>query len=166
MPENVAAVGQYSGDTLISLDALSSEPDEEVTGVYTGYSMVGNIMQIKVKVGNSQNAGTYTCIENVPITYQDQPATIRSFSNGDTVTLELSGGVVQAIRGEEKAVEISNATVSDLSIDGSDLVMTIESGNEDYDGKSYPVSSDVRVTKNGKDDDMSSIYVGDKVTLT
>lgn len=166
IPNNVAAVGQYSGDTLISLDALSSEPDEEVTGVYTGYSMVGNIMQIKVRVGNSQNAGTYTCIENVPITYQDQPATIRSFSNGDTVTLELSGGVVQAIRGEEKAIEISNATVSDLSIDGSDLVMTIESGNEDYDGKSYPVSSNVRVTKNGKDDDMSSIYVGDKVTLT
>lgn len=166
IPENVAAVAQFSAGELISLDALSDQSDEEVIGVFSGYSTVSGIIQVKVKVGDSSTVSTYTCIEDVPITYQGSPATIQSFKSGDSIVLELSGGSVQSIRGEESELTITNATVSALDIGDTDLTMTISSANSDYDGNTYPVADNVRVTKNSKDSDMASIYVGDKVTLT
>ncbi len=166
IPQNVAAVAQYSAGELVSLDALSDESDEEITAIYSGYSTVGGIIQLKVRVNGSSTTSTYTCIEDVPITYQGSPATIRSLQSGDSIVLEVSDGKVQSIRGEEKETTISNATVSAIDIGDTDLTMTISSANEEYDGMTYPVSDDVRVTKNSQTSDMASVYVGDKVTLT
>ena len=167
MPENVTAVVQFSGDNPVSIDAMSEVPDEQIVAIYSGYNTVGSIIQIKVKEKTSSDTVTaYNCIADVPITYAGSPATIKSFKSGDTVTLEIADGVVQAISGGEKSETISNATITDMEIGDTDLNITISSADSNYDGKTYPVSSDVRVQKNNKDADMSEIYVGDKVTLT
>lgn len=167
LPENVTAIVQYSGDTPVSIDAMSDVPDEQVVAIYSGYNTVAGVIQIKVKdTASSDVVKTYNCIENVPITYAGSPATIKSFKSGDTITLELAGGVVQAISGGEKSETVSNVTIEAIDIGDTDLSITISSANSEYDGKTYPVSSNVRVTKNNSDSDMSSIYVGDRVTLT
>ena len=166
LPENVAVVIQYSGDKVISFDAMSDKSDEEITGVYAGYNTSGSSMYIKVKASETaQTVKTYTADLDVPITYHGSPATIKSLQNGDSVILSISDGKVQAVYAVEKEIEISNAVVSDIEISGEDVYMTIESSNDKYDGMKYLVSDSVSVTKNGKSVDMTQIYNGDKVTL-
>lgn len=166
IPDNVSAVAQFSADQLVSLDALSEESDTEVIAVFNGYNTVGGIIQVRVTVGDSSTVSTYTCVEDVPITYQGSPATIRSFKSGDSIVLEVSDGKVQSISGGEKSETISNATISAIDIGETDLTITISSADDAYDGKTYTVASDVSVTKNNDSSDMASVYVGDKVTLT
>ena len=52
-----------------------------------------------------------------------------------------------------------------MDITDDQVVMTISSGNPEYDGKSFVVSDTVSVTKNSSESDLSSVYEGDKVDL-
>ncbi len=166
IPASVSAIAQFSGDELVSLDALSAESDKVVTAVYSGYNTVSNHIEIKVKVEGSSATRTYMCVANVPITYQGTPATIKSIKAGDTIQLSISNGEVQSITASEKSITISSATVSAIDIEDGEVYMTIESGDSDYDGMTYAVSSDAKVEKNAKETSMSEVYVGDKVKLT
>ena len=167
LPENVSVIAQFTGDKLAALDALSDKADEIVTATYSSQSILGGYTQIKVKDNKTGLTRTFMCIDNVPVTYAGSPATLKSLKSGDTVTLTVADGKVQAISAAEKAVTISNAVVESLDInDDNELVMTISSTNDEYDGQSYIISDSVSVTKNSKDSEMSEIYVGDKVTIT
>lgn len=167
MPENVDVLIQYSGDKVVSFDAMAAVGDKEVTGIYAGYNSTNDSYLIKVKATeSSQNTKSYTAPKDVPITYQGSPATIKSLQNGDSIILYLSDDKVQAIEAVEKESEIANVTVKDIDIDGETVYMTISSSDDELDGKRYPVKSSVSVKKNGKDADLQSVYVGDKVTLT
>ncbi|MGN0182459.1 MAG: S-layer homology domain-containing protein, partial [Candidatus Ornithomonoglobus sp.] len=166
--EDLPVVLQLSGDNVIAVDAISDQPEQTITAVYQGYSSLGSIYQLKVKESStSVTVKTYTCIENVPITYQGTPATIKSLQAGDQVELELSNGKVVAVSASEKSTTITGATVTafDIGDDGT-LTMTISSSNSEYDGRTYPVASDAVAKKNNNDIELSSVYVGDKVTLT
>ncbi len=166
--ENLPVVIQLSGDTVVSVDAISEQPEQTLTAIYQGYSTLGTIYQIKVKDSTSSSTvKTYTCIEDVPVTYQGSPATIKSLQSGDQVELELSNGKVAAISASEKTTTITGATVTafDIADDGT-LTMTISSSSSEYDGKTYPVASDASAKKSNNEVELSSIYVGDKVTLT
>lgn len=166
--ENLPVVLHLSGNNVVAMDAISDQPEQTVTAVYQGYNTLGSLYQIKVKESSaSSTVKTYTCIENVPVTYQGTPATIKSLQTGDQISLDLSNGKVTAISASEKNVTITGATVEAFEIgeDGS-LTMTISSSNSAYNGKTYPVASDATATKSNKEVELSSIYVGDKVTLT
>lgn len=166
--ENLPVVIQLSRDTVVAVDAISDMPEQMITAVYQGYNTVGTVYQVKVKDSSiSSTVKTYTCIEDVPVTYQGSPATIKSLKSGDQVDLELSNGKVVAISASEKSATITGATVSafDIGDDGT-LTMTISSSSSEYDGKTYPVAPDASAKKNNKEVDLSSVYVGDKVTLT
>ncbi len=168
IPENVPVIIRTSGDELAAVDALSETPDEIITVIYSSSVTSGSITSIKVKeTASATKVKTYTCIENVPVTYKGSPATLSSLQAGDQITLTLSGGKVQSISGAEKSITISNATVTALDIDDEGiLTMTISSGNPDYDGKSYVVEGDAVVKKNASDKaTMADVYVGDKVKL-
>lgn len=167
LPDNVAAVVQYSGDELYSVDAMSEDSDVSISAVYSGYSTTGKAIIIKVKESGSETVKSYTTIDNVPITYEGSPATIKSFKAGDTVTLEIADGKVQAITGAEKSIKIEGATVTEAVMGETDFLITISSAVASYDGMTYPVSSEVSVQKNGDIyADLTDIYPGDKVTLT
>ncbi|MGN1116131.1 MAG: S-layer homology domain-containing protein, partial [Candidatus Ornithomonoglobus sp.] len=166
--EDLPVVLQLSGDNVIAVDAISDQPEQTITAVYQGYSTLGGIYQIKIKESStSSTVKTYTCIENVPITYQGTPATIKSLQAGDQVELELSNGKVAAISASQKSTTITGATITafDIGDDGT-LTMTISSSSSEYDGKTYPVASDAVAKKNNNEVALSSVYVGDKVTLT
>ncbi|MGN0163895.1 MAG: hypothetical protein ACI4EA_10025, partial [Candidatus Ornithomonoglobus sp.] len=159
---------QLSGDNVVAVDAVSEQPEQTITAVYQGYNTLGSVYQVKIKDSStSTTIKTYTCIDNVPVTYQGTPATIKSLKTGDQVELELSNGKVVAISASEKSTTITGATVTafDIGDDGT-LTMTISSSNTEYDGKAYPVASDATAKKSNKEVDLSSVYVGDKVTLT
>lgn len=167
IPENAAALIQFSGDKVVLIDAMASTPDEEVTAIFSGYNASSTTMRISVKMSeNSQTVKTYTCDVDVPITYAGSPATIKALKAGDSIVLSISDGVVKAINAVEKVAEVKGATITDIEVDGDETYITISSSDSAYDGKTYPVSNTVSVTKNNEDAEMTSIYVGDKISFT
>ena len=155
----VEAVFVKSGNTLVS------EPDRTITGRFVNSSVKSGVVSIKIKPDNSEENETYECASNISVTYDGSPATVRSFADGDVVTVNLVNGKIASLAGESKTTTISGATIENMEI-GDDIKITISHGNDAYNGKTYAVSSDVVVKKNTSTVDLSSIYKGDKVTLT
>ena len=136
-----------------------------ITGRFVNSSVKSGVVSIKIKPDDSEENETYECASNISVTYDGSPATVRSFADGDVVTVNLVNGKIASLAGESKTTTISGATIEDMEI-GDDIKITISHGNDAYNGKTYAVSSDVVVKKNTSTVDLSSIYKGDKVTLT
>ncbi|MGN0106313.1 MAG: hypothetical protein ACI4A5_01280, partial [Hominilimicola sp.] len=146
------------------VDTLSSQPDKTVKGKYVSYASTAGKTTIRItdEEGETQS---YECAENITVTYDGSPATVRSFTKGDSITLELVNGKIASIIGENKTTTITGAIVENLDVtDG--VKMTISHGDSAYNGKTYEVSSDVTVKKNDATVGLDSIYKGDKVNLT
>ncbi len=161
----VNATLTLAGDTLITVDTLSSQPDQTITGKYVSYASTSGKTTIKVTSDEDSETKSYECSDSISVTYDGSPATVRSFSKGDTITLELVNGKIERVSGGSKDSTITSATVTNMDItDG--VKITISHANKDYDGQTYAVSDDVSVKKNDASVGLDSIYNGDKVNLT
>lgn len=166
IPENVEAVVQFSGDDIIGIDAMSDEGDKEVSAIFVGYNSSSTMNTIKVKdTENATTTRTFRAALDVPVTYQGSPATMKAIKAGDSIVLSISDGQVVAISALEKTSNISGVKVSEITVENSKTYMTVSSSDEAFDGKKYPVSNTVSVTKNGKDSDLTQLYAGDSVSL-
>lgn len=165
VPVNVSAIFTYADGRLLYIDVLSRIADETVEGIFRSYASHSGVLSVMLQVTGESEIQTYECAADVSVMRNNQSATIRDFSQGDYVTLELSGGLVQNIIGEPRESTIRSATIEAMNI-ASDITITISHANSDYDGKTYAVSDDVRVRKNGDTSDLSQIYRGDVVDLT
>ena len=164
MPTAVEAVVTLSGNKLASLETISSLPDETVTGKYVSHATTSGKTTIRITLDATDESKSYECLSDVSVTYDGSPATVRSFTKGDVVTLELKNGKVAKIIGDNKVTTISGAIVDSIDItDGVKITITHTDSN--YDGKTYDVSSDVKVKKNDITVGLDSIYKGDKVKL-
>ena len=125
-----------SGDNVVAFDAMSDQSDEEISVVFMGYNSSSTITRINVKDSESSDyVRTFTCVKDVPVTYQGSPATLKALKAGDSVVLTLSDGKVQAISAVEKTVEINNATVESIDVSDEDVTITIAHEKSEYDGK-------------------------------
>ncbi len=166
MPENVKSVLSFSNGALMTVDALSAESDREISGTYIGFtSSGGSVTSVTIQPLNGGEQETIQCADKVTITYNGESATMASFNkNGEIMTLTIEGGLITAISGEKKTSTITGAVLEEISQDPFEI--TIAHSSSEYDGKTYPVSTTVDVTKNGNDVNFQSIYEGDKVDLT
>lgn len=162
---NVDAIITLSGNNLVSVDSLYSQPDETIQGRYVSYGTSSGKTTIRIIPYGETTTQGYECASNLSVTYDGSPASIRSFSKDDIITLNLVNGKVKSITAETKTTSISGAIVEKVNV-GDQITITISHGNDEYNGKTYPVSSDVSVKKNDVPCDLNEIYKGDKVTLT
>ncbi len=162
--ENIDVILTLSGETLVGIDSVAALPDETVRGKYVSYATTSGKTTLRM-TDEEGETHSYECASDVSVTYEGSPATIRSFTNGDIITITLSNGKVASIMGETKATTISGAIVESLNV-GNGITITISHGNSAYDGQTYDVSSDVSVKKNDATVGLDSIYAGDKVNLT
>lgn len=161
----VNAVLTFSGDKLLSIDAISSQPDETVKGRYMSkQNTSGKLFISMIPTGESKSV-SYECAPDVSMMFDGSPSEITSFQKDDPLELEISDGKVVSINGTKKEVKISNATIVNVSILPS-LTVTISHADDAYDGKTYEVSDNVSVRKNDVPSSMDQIYAGDKVALT
>ncbi len=165
MLEGVSAVITLSGDKLVSIEAVSSIPDETVTGIYKVKRNSSGKLYVHVVPTGATEAVIYECAPDVTMMYEGSPATINSFKEGAFVELELSDGLVTALTGEEKQEKVTNITITEVSITPS-LTVEISHADDAYDGKVYAVADNVVVKKNDVSIDMDEIYAGDKGTMT
>ncbi len=165
MIEGVNAIFTLSGDKLVCIEATSSTPDETVTGVYKVKRNSSGKLYVHVIPTGEKEAKIYECAPDVTMMYDESPATINSFKEGDFVELELSDGLVSSITGSKKEVKVTNVTIDEVSITPS-LTVTVSHADEAYDGIAFPVSDNVVVKKNDVAVGMDEIYPGDKGTMT
>lgn len=161
----VQAIITLANGVLVAVDIISSEPDMVVTGKYKSMSTSNGIISISFIPSGETATKKYECTEDVSIFFDGTPATMRSFTEGAYITLELVNGKIAIVRGETKTVTVTGATVESLDVDET-VTLTISHGNSEYNGKTYPVADNVSVTKNNLSSDLRSIYAGDTVTLT
>ena len=165
MIEGVNAIITLSGDKLVSIEAISSTPDEVVTGVYKVKRNSSGKLYVHVIPNGEKDAKIYECAPDVTMMYDETPATINSFKEGDFVELELSDGLVSSITGSKKDEKLSNVTIEEVSITPS-LTVTISHADELYDGMKFAVADKVVVKKNGLSIDLDEVYAGDRGTIT
>ncbi len=165
VPAGTTAVFTYAKGELLYVDVLSSIPDETVQGIYSSYASRSGVLYIMLTPSGESATQEFECAGDVTMTRDGERATIREFTKGDYLTLEISGNKVQNIIAEPKTSTINRATIEGISI-ADDLKITISHADEEYDGATFTVASDVIVRKNGEVSDMSNIYKGDVVNLT
>lgn len=165
MPENVNAILTFVDDELMYVDALASEPDAEISGVFYEYFSSNEVLNIQIKQAGSSKQEYYECIKGVSVTRNGEKSSIVDFKKGDFVSLKLVNGKVTEISAEQQTVTIEDAIIDSISID-NDVLVKIEHEDEEYNGKEFGVVSDVAVIKNGAAKDLTDIYRGDKATIT
>lgn len=165
MPSDVSGVLTFIKDELVYVDALASEPDAEISGVYNTHFLSNGILNIQIKPSGSSKTEYYEAVEGIKVTRNGEQSTMADFKKGDYITLKLSNGKVTSVSAEQQTSYIEDATISEIKID-DDLVITIEHEKDEYNGMKLNIANDVVVTKNGAVKDLSGIFRGDKVTLT
>lgn len=165
MIEGVNAVFTFSNNKLMSVDAVTTTPDETIVGSYQGKANSSGKLYVKVTPNGESSPNLYECAADVSMMFDDSPATINSFTQGDTIEIELSNGKVESIKGTKKETKVTGATVTEVSIN-PELTVKISHANDEYDGMEYRVSDKVIVKKNNETSSMDKIYAGDRVTLT
>lgn len=161
----VDAVFTFSGNKLVYVDTVTAVPDETVTGKYVGYTSKSGRSIITITPDNYDENQSYECDDSISVIYDNTPATVRSFTRGDIVTLELANGRIVRMTGEMKSATISNAIVERVDL-STEVTMTISHGSSEYNGKTYKIDNNVSVKKNDADVGLNNIYKGDKVKLT
>ena len=165
MLTNVAVTCALQDGVVANIDSHSGEADVTITGKYQGSATSGGRVMIKLIPIGSSSTQTYYCAEDITVTYDGRPATMRSFSTGDLMTIDMSDGFIYAVRGQEQEYVIENAVVKSVDIEDV-LTMTISHASNEYDGAKLIVGADAVVRKNNLPSDFSEIYPGDSVTIT
>jgi len=167
MTVGVPAIVTLSAGRVAFVDALSSIPDETLTGIFQSRTTSAStkITKVSIKDPETNEIKSYECSETLSVIYNGSPSTLTNFKLNDQITVELSNGKIEKIIGETKEKVIQNAVIEDISTD-PDFTLTISHASEEYDGQTYEISDNVSVNKNNAITDFSSIYVGDKVNLT
>ena len=163
----VRAVITVSEDKVQYVDINSAEPDRQVKAIYNGYQNMEGTLYVSVTNPATNGNETYTCISGISdMTKSGKTVTIRDYTVGDYVILNLSGGKVESIFGTEKSETIKAATVEAINHSTETPTIVISHADDVYDGMELLVGSNVSVLKDGAAADMNSVYRGDKVSIT
>jgi len=161
----VSAIITLSDNEVVFVDTFATTPDETVRGTFKGRATSSGKTKITIKDSKTKSNRSYLCSESVVVEYNNEPSTLTNFKVDDYVTLEIVNGVVEKIIGETKQTKIANAVIEEILLE-PDFAMTISHTNDNYDGQTFEIADDVKVFKNDDTAEFSSIYVGDKATIT
>lgn len=167
LPVNVRAVVTMNFDGIMFVDIASAEPDREEYGIYTGYTNKNGSLTVSVTDPATGAAKSYACISGInKITKNGDKATILDFKSGDYLKLTLENGSVSAIEGVDKETTIKGAVIEAVNYSDGNPTITISHTDKAYDGMVLEIGKNAAVVKDGAEEDMNSVYRGDKVSIT
>lgn len=157
-----------SKGVLYQIDAISYTEDESFSGAYKG--QITDNSGTTVKIADMTKAGApvsnFKLASNAVIFVNGQTAeNLKSVSNGDYVTVQLSGGLVVRFTSQAKEETLTGLKITNVdgaSADGVVLTVADKNGIE----TDYIVKDDVYVIKNSTPSAMTDLVVGDSVILT
>lgn len=158
------AVVTTSGGKLFSMDFITAQVDEEISGKYVGTSRnSGNTIVRIDKIGAVEDARKeYKVSDKLVVTKDGKTVTLNDVKAGDYVTLNLTGGKVVSIKAEAGSKKVKGK-VTDIVLEPAFVLRVKVTGGSEED---FYADTVVKVAKNGKTATLSDILIGDSVTLT
>lgn len=153
-------------DQKISLafaDVLNSKPDMTITGIYQGYATKSGKVSINVKGVSGSSLSSYSCADDVKVLIDGKTSDVNKIKSGDYISFVVSDDEVISVSCMQKSETIKNAELENVDPLGT---ITIKHADTAYDGKTYALSSEAKIYKNGSVIDYSSLYRGDTLTIT
>lgn len=151
-----------SGVKVAFIDIISSEVDETKAVIFKNFSSASGKLMISATDALTGTTTAYECSANVIVTIDGEVKDINKLASGEYVTLGIAGGTVVEVTSMQKSETIKDATLEQINPMGS---ITISHKNSDYDGKTYVLSGDARVIKNGNISEFTALYRGDTLTI-
>ena len=156
----------YINDELVFVDMYDIVVDETKKAIYQGLVTKGNKTTVSFKDVETEEVTTYDLSLNP--NYYDQNGNTTQKSNfklGSYVEYSLSNDRIIQMSLLDTESYILGATVKSVDIE-DDLYLTISHDDEEYDGMKFLLTDDVLVYKNDDREDLSMIYVGDRLDIT
>ncbi len=144
-------------------DGVTNEPQEYVPVIYEGYSSNSGKLMLMTRDAATGVDKSYEASVHAVVTIDGDISDINKLSEGEYVNLGIADGVVVSIESMQKKVVIENATLKSINAMGS---ITIEHADDEFNGQTYAVASDARITKNGNTAEYTSLYRGDELEIT
>lgn len=157
-----------SKGVLYQIDAISYTEDESFSGSYKGQVTDNSGTTVKIADITKEGApvSNFKLASNAVIFVNGETAeSLKSVSNGDYVTVQLSGGLVVRFTSQAKEETLTGLKITNVngaSADGVVLTVADKNGIE----TDYIVKDDVYVIKNSTPSAMTDLVVGDTVILT
>lgn len=151
-----------SGVRLAFVDIISAEVDETKAVIFKSFSSTGGKLKISATDAMTGTTTAYDCSPNVIVTIDGEVEDINKLEAGEYITLGLAGGTIMEVTSMQKSETIKNATLEQINPMGS---ITISHEDELYNGKTYVLSGDAKVVKNGDISEFTALYRGDTLTI-
>ncbi len=164
------AVLTYKDGKLYAIDFTDALVDDVIYGSYVSSSTStakGTTVSLYViKEGDNaidtSEKTTFKLADNCVITYNGNTCSASSLKSGSYVMLTVKKGLVTVVEASAKESKISGR-IEEITLEPSYKLRIEATGGEMYDSM---VSSDVKVTRNGKTATARDILVGDSVSVT
>lgn len=154
-------------NSILYIDVFESEETETVTGIFKSSKYANGQVTLNVADADTKEITAYTCVKNISdVTKGDKKITVSDIKSDDYISLTLVGGKVVSISSMDKNSTIKSAKVVRINIDSAEPTMTISHKDSAYDGLTLKISPNATVVKDGSADKMTSVFVGDDVSLT
>lgn len=158
------AVVTTSGGSLFSIDFITAQTDEEVSGKYVGTGRADGVATIKIdKIGAVEDERKeYKVADTIVVTKDGESAALTDLKAGDFVTLNVTGGKVVTVTAEAGSKRVKGK-VTDIILEPTFILRVKVTGGEEQD---FYAGSSVKVAKNGATATLNDILIGDTVQLT
>ena len=158
------AVVTTKAGKLFSMDFITAQVDEEISGKFVGTSRSSGTTIVRIdKIGAVEDARKeYKVSDKLVVTKDGKTVTLNDVKVGDFVTLNLTGGKVVSIKAEASSKKVKGK-VTDIVLEPAFVLRVKVSGGDEED---FYAGTVVKVAKNGKTAALSDILIGDSVTLT
>lgn len=161
-PQAVLAVTKRDG-VIYSVEAITVWGDEQFEGVVVSV-LTSNLTggSIKVRPVSDTEEITYSVSEDVSVTVDGAPSSLKSIKVGMHIFLEIKDGEVIVADAYKKEKSVVGTVSEILLTPNTGLTITTANGDEE----DYFFADEVVVTRNGQKCEASAILVGDRVTMT
>ena len=161
-PQAVLAVTKRDG-VIYSVEAITVWGDEQFEGIVVSVlssSVAGG--SIKVCTVEDKEETTYPVSDDVSVTVDGVPSSLKSIKTGMHIFLEIKDGEVILANAYKKEKSVVG-TVSEILLTPQTGLTITTTGGEEED---YFFADEVTVTRNGRKCEASEVLVGDRVSMS
>lgn len=148
--------------TVAFADRCGQDAVSEVSLIYSGYASIGGNVTINTEEPLTGKTASYSLYDYAEIIVDGVATDLNKLKKGSYVTLALAeNGEAVKVTAIQESKTVKDLTLVSINLDGTIIV-----DGGDYDGQAFIYADDVKITKNGNNSDIASLYRGDSVNIT
>ncbi|MBQ3004427.1 MAG: S-layer homology domain-containing protein [Clostridia bacterium] len=155
----------YKGEDVYMVESIPVYKDEVITGMVSGKTITSTMQKISVRpvsAGATTTVLEYILADECVVLKDGVNDKLTNLQTGDFVTVTVKDSKAILISSENKEKTVSGV-ISEFIYEAP-ASMSIKMSNNQVE--TYELSSEVTVKRNGKESDVASLLIGDKVTVS